>query len=109
MGLYLSLFMSVSTFLRPPLPPRRLRSFICESLSNLAPLSGEELVAQRYERFRGLGSFDSLGPEQRDSAVSAASAASKPRCDGVCFGLAGVDAVRSNLPPTTFGAMVEYS
>lgn len=58
---------------------RRLRAFICESLANLAPLCPEELVAQRYERFRGLGTFDSLSPEERESAVSAASAASKPR------------------------------
>eukprot|EP00903_Cladosiphon_okamuranus_P009747 g9267.t1 len=62
-----------------PIMAGRLRAFICESLANLAPLSPEELVAQRYERFRGLGSFDSLGPEERKSVVSAASAASKPR------------------------------
>ncbi|CAM9750893.1 unnamed protein product [Pylaiella littoralis] len=62
-----------------PIMAGRLRSFICESLSNLAALSGEELVAQRYERFRGLGSFDSLGPADRESTVAAASAASKPR------------------------------
>lgn len=58
---------------------RRLRKFICDSLSNLAALSGEELVAQRYERFRALGSFDSLSSEERDAAVSVASGASKPR------------------------------
>lgn len=62
-----------------PLLSRRLSSFICESLANLAPLSPEELVAQRYERFRGLGSYDSFSPEERKSVVSAASAASKPR------------------------------
>ncbi|CAN0112539.1 unnamed protein product, partial [Ectocarpus fasciculatus] len=48
-----------------PIMAGRLRAFICDSLSNLSPLSGEELVAQRYERFRALGSFDSLGPEER--------------------------------------------
>ena len=37
-------------------------------------------MAQRYERFRALGSFDSLGPEERDTAVNVASGASKPRC-----------------------------
>lgn len=58
---------------------RRLRKFICDSLSSLAALSGEELVAQRYERFRALGSFDSLSSEERDAAVAAASEASKPR------------------------------
>lgn len=62
---------------------RRLRKFICDSLSNLDALSGDELVAQRYERFRALGSFDSLSEEDRDSAVATASGASKPRWAGV--------------------------
>ena len=76
--LTMSLFILCRLF-PPSFISRRLRSFICESLANLAPLSPEELVAQRYERFRGLGSFDSLGPSERESVVSTASAASKPR------------------------------
>lgn len=36
-------------------------------------------MAQRYERFRALGKFDTLAPAEVDSAVAAASAASKPR------------------------------
>lgn len=42
-------------------------------------MSGEELVAQRYERFRSLGTFDSLGAAEREEAVTVATGASKPR------------------------------
>lgn len=58
---------------------RRLRDFICTSLAGLTVMSGEELVAQRYERFRSLGKFDCLAAEEREAAVSVAAGASKPR------------------------------
>lgn len=60
-------------------PHRRIRAFICGSLDNLLPLSGDELVAQRYERFRALGRFDLLEEEDRKEAVKVACGASKPR------------------------------
>lgn len=56
-----------------------MSAFICACLTELAALSGEELVAQRYERFRALGSFDLLSADDRDAAVKTATGASKPR------------------------------
>jgi hypothetical protein len=60
----------------------RIEAFLRTSLLNLLPLSQEQLVQQRYEKYRNLGKFQELDAEARTVAVATAttaSAASKKR------------------------------
>ena len=54
----------------------RVEQFLRASLLQLLPLSEEELVAQRYGKYRKLGTFSLLDAEQRLQAVDAAKVAS---------------------------------
>jgi acetyl-CoA carboxylase carboxyl transferase alpha subunit len=56
-----------------PVLKGRIRRYIASTLLALAGLSHEELVAQRYERFRRMGSFDEVvTAEERAARVSRA-------------------------------------
>jgi hypothetical protein len=54
----------------------RIVSFVRSSLMTLLPLSTEQLVQQRYGKYRKLGTFSVLDEEQRVRAVESAKAAS---------------------------------
>ena len=54
----------------------RIEGFLRASLLNLLPLSTEQLVQQRYGKYRKLGTFSVLDSQQRIEAVEAAKTAS---------------------------------
>lgn len=64
------------TFKSFPKLRARIESFVRASLLTLLPLSTEELVQQRYGKYRKLGTFSLLDAEQRFQAVSDAKTAS---------------------------------
>jgi hypothetical protein len=65
-----------------------IRTFFMQSLSRLMPLSPEELIQQRYEKYRKLGKYSLLDDSQRRQGVELAKSLSKkkvvaaaaPRC-----------------------------
>lgn len=57
----------------------RIRRYIVSTLSSLSKLSEEELVAQRYQKFRSMGSYDEIMSE---SDRFAAVATAEKNCSG---------------------------
>jgi len=60
------------TFQNFPRLRARIKAFIASSLAKLLPLSAEEIVAQRYSKFRALGTFVLMNEEQRAAAIAEA-------------------------------------
>lgn len=50
----------------------RIRNFIANSLNSLFTLNEEGLIANRYEKFRGMGVYDLLSEEDRANRIKAA-------------------------------------
>lgn len=63
------------TFKSFPKLRSRIVAFVRASLRSLLPLSTEELVQQRYGKYRKLGTFSVLDAQQRAEAVEAAKTA----------------------------------
>ena len=56
----------------------RIQHFLAGILQRLLALSAEELIAQRYRKYRAMGSFSELDVEQRQEVVQRALEASGP-------------------------------
>jgi hypothetical protein len=63
------------TFAAFPLTAARLGAFVRSALAELSPLSAAELVADRYRRFRALGTFETADAARRAQLVQQATAA----------------------------------
>ncbi|KAJ1422218.1 hypothetical protein B484DRAFT_332400 [Ochromonadaceae sp. CCMP2298] len=62
-----------------PVLRARVDCFLLQSLLKLAPLSAEQLVQQRYDKYRRLGSFQELDDSLRQAAVDSAKQASSKK------------------------------
>jgi acetyl-CoA carboxylase carboxyl transferase alpha subunit len=58
-----------------PVLAGRIRAFLATALSQLSALSPPDLVQQRYDKFRAIGSFSQLDTAARTALVAAANAA----------------------------------
>ena len=63
------------TFASFPLTAARLGAFVRSALAELSPLSAAELVADRYRRFRALGTFETADAARRAELIQQATAA----------------------------------
>lgn len=67
------------TYKNFPLLKTRIESFIFNALSNLIPLQTEDLIQQRYQKYRKLGTFSILDSSERQQSIQQAKeASSKP-------------------------------
>lgn len=66
------------TFKSFPILTSRIRSFLATTMSHLLTLSSEDIVNHRYIKFRALGTFSILSPEERIAAVELAIAKRGP-------------------------------
>lgn len=53
----------------------RIERYIAYSIKHLYPCSGDELVGQRYKKYRQLGTFALMNEEERKATIAAAKAA----------------------------------
>lgn len=67
---------AAETFRSFPRLRRLVQAFIAQSLEGLCKMTAEELVQQRYQKYRNLGTFSLLSAEQRLAAVQTAVAGS---------------------------------
>lgn len=67
------------TFLSFPILKSRIQTFLTKALTDLTVKSPEDLVRQRYDKFRALGTFSLLDKEQRNVAVEDAKEAAGPK------------------------------
>jgi len=67
------------TFEDFPILKERIAAFLETSLTELLAMSPEKMVEQRFERFRGLGTFSELDEEQKAKILEEATKNAKPR------------------------------
>jgi hypothetical protein len=67
---------ATETYKNFPQLKNRITSYIAYALKDLLMKSGDELVAQRYAKYRALGTFSLLNENERIRAISAAKALS---------------------------------
>jgi hypothetical protein len=65
---------SEETYTAFPILASRIEKFILDSLQELQALTKDELVQQRYDKFRSIGTFALLDSDARANAISEANA-----------------------------------
>lgn len=78
----------------------RIECFLADSLLSLLPLSAEELVQQRYSKYRRLGTFALLDEPQRVAAIDSAKQASvqSKQRSAITDGAAAAAPAKSSAP-----------
>ena len=64
------------TYKNFPILKTRIESFILNALLNLIPLQTEDLIQQRYQKYRKLGTFSILDSSERQQSIQQAKQAS---------------------------------
>lgn len=100
------------TYKNFPQLKERISKYIAFALADLQNKSSEELVQQRYRKYRDLGTFALLNEEERVAAIAAAKVASaagtKPAARRVAADTSASLLIRHLAEETVLGSMSKY-